>query len=49
MLSDHGVHPTMRNQRNKIIWKGELIPCTTEMDVFSLLGMKYIKPEDRGV
>lgn len=48
-LSDHGIYPNLRGTRNREIWKGELIPCYSEKDVFNFLGLTYRNPEDRSL
>ncbi|CAD8073711.1 unnamed protein product [Paramecium sonneborni] len=48
-LSDHGLYPTQRGAHNKKLWKGEVIPCEEEMDVYKILGLKYKPPKERSV
>jgi DNA polymerase lambda len=33
-LSDHGLFPVLRALKNQKVWKGDLIPCLTEEEVF---------------
>lgn len=48
-LSDHGLYPVLRAHRNEKVWKGDLIPCYTELEVFQKLNVPYKTPEERSV
>lgn len=37
----------VRDEKNKIVTRGELIPCATERDIFERLGLQYKEPWDR--
>jgi len=45
-LSDHGIAPAIRVNNDKV-HVGLCIPCKTEEDIFTVLGLKYIKPVNR--
>ncbi|CAD8172309.1 unnamed protein product [Paramecium octaurelia] len=48
-LSDHGLYPTQRGSQNKELWKGEVIACEEEIDVYRILGLQYKPPKERSV
>ncbi|CAD8086303.1 unnamed protein product [Paramecium sonneborni] len=48
-LSDHGLYPTQRGSHNKKLWKGEVIPCEEEIDVYRILGLQYKQPKERSI
>ncbi|CAD8084561.1 unnamed protein product [Paramecium sonneborni] len=48
-LSDHGLYPTQRGSNNKKQWKGEVIPCEEEIDVYRILGLQYKQPKERSI
>ncbi|CAD8077698.1 unnamed protein product [Paramecium primaurelia] len=48
-LSDHGLYPTQRGSHNKKLWKGEVIACEEEIDVYRILGLQYKPPKERSV
>ena len=47
-LSDHGLYPSIRNKQEKV-WTGQNIPCFTEEEVFTVLGLTYRPPTEREV
>lgn len=40
-LSDQGLYPCGRDHKRVKTWKGTVIPCYTEKDVFDALGLEY--------
>jgi hypothetical protein len=39
----------VRDDKNKIVSRGELVPCATERDICEHLGIEYREPWDRGM
>lgn len=39
----------VRDDKNKIVSRGELVPCATEQDICDQLGIQYREPWDRGM
>jgi len=48
-LSDEGFFPVIRNERNEVLWTGQSIPCSSEEDVFKLLGLEWKDPTERDI
>ena len=46
-LENYGLYPAVKAGGSK--YSLQLIPCYTEHDVFRILGLKYIPPEERDI
>ena len=44
-INEYGIYKTKKEGRKTI--KGELVPTQSEEDIFEVVGMKYLKPEQR--
>jgi len=46
-LENYGIYPALKAGKEK--YALNIIPCYTEQDVFRILGLKYVPPEERDV
>ena len=44
-INEYGIYKTVKDGKKKI--KGELVRTVTEEDIFKLVGMDYLEPENR--